>query len=49
MIRAAALALARDILNQPDRHPAHRRYWAWCTLKFARGQPVNHRQLKVAP
>jgi hypothetical protein len=44
-ITPAAQALARKILRNPERHPAHRHYWAWCTLKALSGRPVNHRRL----
>ena len=45
MITPAARALALLILRQPEHHPAHRRHWAWCTLKFASGKPVRHDRL----
>lgn len=41
-----ARALALHIATNPDCHPPHRRLWAWATLKFASGKPVNHARLR---
>ena len=43
-----ARALALHIATNPDRHAPHRRRWAWATLKFASGKPVNHDVLRGA-
>jgi hypothetical protein len=38
--------MALDIATHPDLHPPHRFLWAWATLKFASGKPVNHAILR---